>query len=94
MLLVILLYLFGVMLYVSLWFVNSLLLRGVWVPQAEALFDNCVVDNDAKSYSDCTPMVLLSMQGIIRSRNTHRLVKTGLSRPQNYSHSPVCQLMA
>ena len=40
---------------------NSLLLRGVWVPQAEALFDNCVVDNDTKSYSDRTPMVLLSM---------------------------------
>ena len=73
---------------------TDLCVRGVWIPQAEALFDNCVVDNDAKSYSDRTPMVLLSMQSIIRSRNTHRLVKTGLSKPQNYFHSPVCQLMA
>jgi len=34
--------------------------RGVWQPQAEALFDVCVVDTDAQSYAHRTVSAVLS----------------------------------
>ena len=34
--------------------------QGVWIPQSEALLDICVVDTDAQSYRDCTPLAVLS----------------------------------
>ena len=40
--------------------VADLCVRGVWVPQAAALFDICVVYADAQSYHDHTPMAVLS----------------------------------
>ena len=36
--------------------VADLCIRGVWTPQAETLFDIRVVDTDAQSYCDHTPM--------------------------------------
>ena len=38
----------------------DLCVRGVWVSQAEALFDIHVVDTDGQSYDDRTPMAILS----------------------------------
>lgn len=41
----------------------DLCVRGVWLPQAEALFDICVIDTDAHSYLCHTPSrVLLNAQ--------------------------------
>ena len=40
--------------------VADLCVRGVWVPQAVALFDICVVYADAQSYHGRTPMAVLS----------------------------------
>ena len=34
--------------------------RGVWIPQAEALFDACVTDSDATSYVDCPVSAVLA----------------------------------
>ena len=39
--------------------VADLCVQGVWIPQAEALLDICVVDTNTKSYCDCTPMAVL-----------------------------------
>ena len=39
--------------------VADLSVRGVWLPQAEALFDVRVVDTDAQSYLSCTPKSVL-----------------------------------
>ena len=41
--------------------VADLGVRGVWLPQAEALFDIRVVDTDAQSYSNHTPREVLAM---------------------------------
>ena len=40
--------------------VADLRVCGVWIPQAEALFDIRVVDTDTQSYHDRTPMAVLS----------------------------------
>ena len=40
--------------------VADLAVRGVWVPQSEALFDVRVVDTDARSYENQTPIDILS----------------------------------
>ena len=39
--------------------VADLCIRGVWVPQAEVLFDIRVVDTDARSYRNRTPLAVL-----------------------------------
>ena len=39
---------------------NNLGARGVWEPQAMALFDIRVVDTDAKSYSSHSPAAVLA----------------------------------
>ena len=33
--------------------------RGVWLPQTEALCDICIIDTDAPSYKHCTPEAVL-----------------------------------
>ena len=40
--------------------VADLSVRGVWIPQVEALFDIRVVDTDAQSYRNSSPMDILS----------------------------------
>ena len=35
-------------------------IRGVWQPQAEALFDICVIDTDAQSYQSHSPQTVLA----------------------------------
>ena len=40
--------------------VADLCIRGVRIPQAEVLFDIHMVDTDAQSYYDCSPMAVLS----------------------------------
>ena len=39
--------------------VADLCVRGVWIPQSEALFDIRVVDTDAQSYRSRTPLAVL-----------------------------------
>ena len=39
--------------------VADLCVRGVWIPQSEALFDIRVVDTDAQSYWNRTPLAVL-----------------------------------
>jgi len=39
--------------------VADLSVRGVWLPQAEALFDVCIVDTDAQSYLIHSPKSVL-----------------------------------
>ena len=39
--------------------VADLCIRGVWVPQAKALFDIRIVDTDTWSYRDRTPLAVL-----------------------------------
>jgi hypothetical protein len=40
--------------------VADLSVRGVWIPQSEALFDIRIVDTDARSYCDRSPIDVLS----------------------------------
>ena len=40
--------------------IADLSIRGVWLPQAEALFDTRVVDTDARSYTSRSPMDVLT----------------------------------
>ena len=40
--------------------VADLSVRGVWIPQSEALFDVRIVDTDARTYRDRSPMDVLS----------------------------------
>ena len=40
--------------------VADLCVRRVWIPQSEALFDIHVVDTDAQTYCDCTPLTVFS----------------------------------
>ena len=40
--------------------VADLGIRGVWQPQAEALFDICVIDTDAQSYQSHPPQTVLA----------------------------------
>jgi len=40
--------------------IADLSVRGVWLPQAEALFDVRIVDTDAQSYLNHTPMAMIS----------------------------------
>ena len=48
---------------------------GEWDPQTEVLFDICVMDIDAQSYTSCTvDSVLLSTE----KRNTWRLLGLGM----------------
>ena len=39
--------------------VADLCVQGLWILQAEVLFDNFLIDTDAHSYSDCIPMAVL-----------------------------------
>ena len=39
--------------------IADLVVRGVWQPQCDALFDIRVVDTDAPSYHSCTPQDVL-----------------------------------
>ena len=45
--------------------------RGVWQPQAEALFDFNVIDIDAPSYSNCSPESALQS----RAQDKRRIYK-------------------
>ena len=40
--------------------VADLGIRGVWQPQAEALFDICMIDTDAQSYQSHSPQTVLA----------------------------------
>ena len=46
--------------------------RGVWQPQAEALFDFKVIDTDAPSYSSCSPESVLESGAQDKKRNTSK----------------------
>ena len=52
--------------------VADLSVRGVWVPQAEALFDVRVVDTDAQSYLDRSPLDVLSIAESEKKRKNHQ----------------------
>ena len=52
--------------------VADLSVRGVWVPQAEALFDVRVVDTDAQSYLDRSPLDVLSIAESEKKRKYHQ----------------------
>lgn len=41
--------------------VANLSIRGVWIPQAEALFDIRVTDTDGQSYMSSSPIDVLSV---------------------------------
>ena len=46
--------------------------RGVWVPQSEALFDVRVVDTDARSYLNRSPLAVLSTAEGEKKRKYHQ----------------------
>lgn len=48
----------------------------MWFPKSKALFNICVVDTDTQSYSDHTPLAVLTYIVLLSMRrSTHRLVK-------------------
>ena len=65
--------------------VADLSVRGVWVPQAEALFDVRVVDTDAQSYLDRSPLDVLSN---CRVREEEK-IPPGLLRQKGTVHTVV-----
>ena len=48
--------------------IADLCVRGVWLPQAEALFDVCVIDTDAQSYLRQPPTSVLLTAEIEKKR--------------------------
>ena len=56
--------------------IADLSIRGVWVPQAEALFDVRVVDTHGQSYLDRSPLDVLSAAEVEKKENTNKPVKT------------------
>ena len=43
-------------------------IRGVWQPQVEALFDICVIDTDAPSYQQRSPVSILEIGAVEKKR--------------------------
>ena len=41
--------------------IADLCVQGVWLPQAEALFDICIIDTDAQSYLGQSPTQVISV---------------------------------
>ena len=69
--------------------VADLCVRGVWIPQSEALFDIRVVDTDAQSYRNRTPLAVLCSAECDKKR---KYLQACLDRRATFTHC-VCQLM-
>ena len=50
-------------------------IRGVWQPQVEALFDIHVIDTDAPSYRQCSPISVLDSGAVEKKRVYHSAVE-------------------
>ena len=57
--------------------VADLSVRGVWVPQVEALFDIRIIDTEARSYCTHPPITILSKLRRKKRRNTNNNVMIG-----------------
>ena len=62
--------------------VTDLGVRGVWEPQAEALFDICGVDTDAQSYTHCTVSAVLTAAAKEKKR---KYAQAALARHASFS---------
>ena len=56
--------------------VAHLCVRDVSIPQSETMFDICIVDTDAQSYRNQTPLAVLSSAECDK-KSTHRVVRIG-----------------
>ena len=70
--------------------VADLCVRGVWIPQSEVLFDIRVVDTDAQSYRNQTPLAVLFSAECDKKR---KYSQACLDRRATFTPLCVCQLM-
>ena len=65
--------------------VADLAIRGVWLPQAEALFDVRVIDTDAQSYSNRSPRDVLKT-----AENEKKLKYSRAREDRRAQFTPIC----
>ena len=65
--------------------IADLCVRGVWLPQAEALFDICIIDSDAQSYLGQSPTQVLS---VAENEKKRKYLDAAVARRAHFT--PLC----